>query len=123
MATFFRHYLTSELLELLKRGSLLHYYWSYNDGLYRFYFVDARRHLSRASNGLLHFCCHKANYYRLRNKINYLPFRLDFLSKYGDTYAFDLVPDSCFINDGADYQLKELNTRFDGNLFVNVVVI
>lgn len=123
MATFNSRYTTSELLKVMQRRSLIHYYWTYNNSEYTFYFVDNRRPLSRASNGLLHFCCHKANYYRLRNKINYLPFRLDFLTRYGKTYSFDLVPDSCFINDGAGFKLLELNAQYKGNLIVRVVVI
>lgn len=123
MATFNRYYLTSELLSILKRGSLIHYYWTYNNSLYTFYFVDNRRPLSRSSDGLLHFCCHKANFYRMRNKINNLPFRLAFLTKYCKTYSFDLVPDSVFLIEGSSDKLNQLNEQFDGKLVVNVVVI
>lgn len=123
MATFKSLYTTSEILKVLERCSLIHYYWSFENGLYTFYFVDKRRPLSRASNGLFHLCCHKANYYRLREKISYLPFRLDFLTRYGKTYSFDLVPDSCFINDGAGFKLKELDEQYNGKRVVRVVVI
>lgn len=123
MATFKSRYTTSELLKVMQRRSLIHYYWTCKNDEYTFYFVDNRRSLSRASNGLLHFCCHKANYYRLLNKISFLPFRLDFLTRYGKTYSFDLVPDSCFINDGAGFKLEELNQRYGGQLVVRVVVI
>ena len=123
MATFKSRYTTSELLKVIERRSLIHYYWKYNNSEYTFFFVDNRRPLSRASNGILHLCCHKANYYRLCKKIYYLPFRIAFLTKYGKTYSFDLLPDSCFIHDCADFKLKELDERYDGQLVVRVVVI
>lgn len=123
MATFNSRYTTSELLKVMQRRSLIHYYWTYNNSEYTFYFVDNRRPLSRASNGPLHLCCHKANFYRLRNKINSLPFRLDFLTRYGKTYSFDLVPDSVFLNEGSSQKLNLLNDLFDGKRIVNVVVI
>lgn len=123
MASFNLRYSTSELLKVMERRSLIHYYWTFNKGEYTFYFIDNRRLPRLNANGLYHISCHKANYYRLRNKINSMPFRLDYLTKYGKTYSFDLVPDSCFINDGAGFKLKELDERFDGNLFVRVVVI
>lgn len=123
MSTFNLRYTTSELLKVMERRSLILYYWTFNNGEYIFYFVDNRRLPSRNQNGLLHFTCHKANYYRLRNKINFLPFRLSLWYKEGKTYCFDLVPDSCFINDGAVFKLKELNDQYNGNLFVRVVVI
>lgn len=123
MATFKSRYTTSELLKVMERRSLIHYYWAYNNGEYIFYFVDNRRIPFYRPIGLIHLCCHKANYYRLRNKINYLPFRLDFLTKSANLYSFDLVPDSCFINDGAGFKLKELDEQYNGNLVVRVVVI
>lgn len=123
MATFKSLYTTSEILKVLERRSLIHYYWSFENGLYTFYFVDNRRLPILNSNGLLHIYCHKANYYRLREKISLLPFRLDFLTKSFNLYSFDLVPDSCFINDGAGFKLKELDEQFGGKFVVRVVVI
>lgn len=123
MATFKTRYTTSELLKVMERRSLIHYYWTYNNSEYTFYFIDNRRLPRLKANGLYHICCHKANYYRLRNKINFLPFRLDFLTKSVNLYSFDLVPDSVFINDGAGFKLLELNAQYKGNLIVRVVVI
>lgn len=123
MATFKSYYTTSELLKVIERRSLFHYYWSCENDEYTFYFVDNRRLPRFNLNGLLHIYCHKSNYYRLRNKINLLPFRLDFLKKSANLYSFDLVPDSCFINDGACFKLLELNAQYKGNLIVRVVVI
>lgn len=123
MATFNRHYLTSELLHLLDRCSLTHYYWSKYNGVYTFYFIDNRRLPRLKATGVYRISCHKSNYYRLRNKINNLPFRLVSLSKYCNLYSFDIVPDSTFIMDCAGFKLKELNEQFDGKLVVNVVVI
>lgn len=123
MATFNSRYTTSELLKVMERRSLIHYYWTYNNSEYTFYFIDNRRLPRLKANGLYHISCHKANYYRLRNKINYLPFRLDFLTKSANLYSFDLVPDSCFINDGAGFKLKELDEQYSGKRVVRVVVI
>lgn len=124
MATFNSRYTTSELLKVMERRSLVHYYWTYNNSEYTFYFVDNRRPFVRKPNGLLHFNCHKANYYRLRNKINFLPFRLAFLTILANkTYSFDLVPDSMWINDCSGFKIKELNERYGGQLVVRVVVI
>lgn len=127
MATFNRHYLTSELLHLMNRRSLTHYYWSFVNGVYTFYFLDNRRCPKLQSNGTYSFVSHKANYYRLRNKINLLPFRLilDPRSKTNsfNCYLYTIVPDSSFLSDGAGYKLKELNNLSDGKLIVNVVVI
>ena len=127
MATFNRHYTTSELLSLLKRGSLIHYYWSYNNGLYIFYFLDCRRCPCLQSDGTCYIVSHKANYYRLRNKINTLPFRLilDPRSKADkdNIYLYNIVPDSVFLNEGSSDKLNQLNEQSDGNQIVNVVVI
>lgn len=123
MATFKSLYTSSEILKVMERRSLIHYYWSFENGLYTFYFVDKRRFPCFNSNGLLHIDCHKANYYRLREKISYLPFRLDFLTKSANLYSFDIVPDSCFINDGAGFKLKELDEQYNGKRVVRVVVI
>lgn len=123
MATFKSHYTTSELLKVLDRHSLIHYYWTKNNGEYTFYFIDNRRLPRLKATGVYRISCHKANYYRLRNKINFLPFRLGYLTKYGNNYSFDLLPDSSFIYDCAGYKLTELNISSDGNLIVNVVVI
>lgn len=127
MATFNRHYLTSELLDLLKRGSLTPYYWSFNDGLYTFYFLDNRRSPRLQSNGTCYFSSHRSNYYRLRNKINALPFRLllDYrsLSSNPNCFLYNIVPDSVFLNEGSSEKLNHLNELFDGKLIVNVVVI
>lgn len=126
MATFNRHYLTSELLNLLKRGSLIHYFWSYNNGLYTFYFLDNRR-CPKVQSGNYSFVSHKANYYRLRNKIYNLPFRLilDPRSKTApyNYYLYSIVPDSCFLNECSSEKLNQLNELSDGKLIVNVVVI
>lgn len=126
MATFNRHYTTSELLDLFKRGSLTHYYWSFNNGLYTFYFIDNRR-CPKVQNGTLCMVSHKSNYYRLRNKINLLPFRLilDPRSKTApyNYYLYHIVPDSVFLNEGSSDKLNQLNNQSDGNLIVNVVVI
>lgn len=126
MATFNRHYTTSELLNLLKRGSLIHYYWSYNNGLYTFYFIDNRR-CPKIQNGTYFMVSHRANYYRLRNKIYHLPFRLilDSRSKTSpyNYYLYQIVPDSVFLNEGSSDKLKFLNKFSDGKQIVNVVVI
>ena len=126
MATFNKHYTTSELLALLKRGSLTHYYWSFNNGLYTFYFLDNRR-CPKIQNGTYNFVSHKANYYRLRNKINLLPFRLilDSRSKIApyNYYLYNIVPDSVFLNDGSSEKLYQLDKLSDGKQIVNVVVI
>lgn len=127
MATFNRHYTTFELLRLLDRRSLIYFYWSFSDGLYTFYFLDARRCPKLQANGFYSIVSHKANYYRLRNKINLLPFRLilDPRSKTNsyNYYLYTIVPDSVFLSDGPCYKLKELNKHSDGKLIVNVVVI
>lgn len=123
MATFKSHYTTSELLNVLDRGSLNYYYWTYNNSLYTFYFIDNRRFPLLNSNGLYHISCHKANYYRLRNKLFSLPFRLANLSKCFLLYSFDIVPDSVFLNGGSFDKLCQLDKQFDGKLIVNVVVI
>ncbi len=127
MATFNKHYTTFELLNLLKRGSLTHYYWSYNNGQYTFYFLDNRRCPKLEPNGTFSFVSHKANYYRLRNKINFLPFRLilDSRSKNDiyNCYLYSIVPDSCFLYDCSSIKLRELNNSLNGNQIVNVVVI
>lgn len=127
MATFNKHYTTSELLHLLKRGSLIHYYWSYNNGLYTFYFLDNRRCPKLQSNGTYSLFSHKANYYRLRNKINLLPFRLVLdprsNTNFFNSYLYTIVPDSVFLNEGSFDKLNQLNEQSDGNLIVNVVVI
>ena len=126
MATFNKHYTTSELLNLLKRSSLTHYFWSFNNGLYTFYFLDNRRcpHLQK---GNYYFVSHKANYYRLRNKINLLPFRLILYPRSKKApynyYLYSIVPDSVFLNDGSSEKLNQLNKFSDGNQIVNVVVI
>ena len=124
MATFKSHYTSSELLNLLKRGSLTHYYWSYTNGLYTFYFVDKRRDLF-TDNGYIAIVAHRSNYYRLRNKLNCLPFRLylDSRSKVSSSYLFTIVPDSVFLNEGSSDKLNQLNDEFDGKRIVNVVVI
>ncbi len=126
MATFNRHYTTSELLNLLKRGSLTHYFWSFNNNLYTFYFLDNRR-CPKIENGNFYFVSHKANYYRLRNKINFLPFRLilDPRSKHSpyNYYLYTIVPDSVFLNEGSSEKLNQLNEQSAGNQIVNVVVI
>lgn len=123
MATFKSHYTTSELLKVMKRCSLDHCYWSYQNGEYTFYFIDNRRVPILKSNGLIHISCHKANYYRLRNKINLLPFRLDLRRKFHNHYSFDLVPDSYFLYDCASTKIKQLNEGYRGQLIVRVVVI
>lgn len=126
MATFNKHYTTSELLNLLIRGSLFHYFWSFNNGLYTFYFVDKRR-CPKIQNGFFSFVSHKANYYRLRNKINFLPFRLslDPHSKSApyNYYLYTIYPDSVFLNDCSSEKLNQLNEQSDGKQIVNVVVI
>lgn len=126
MATFNKHYTTSELLNLLIRGSLFHYFWSFNNGLYTFYFVDKRRS-PMIQNGFYSFVSHKANYYRLRNKIYLLPFRLvlDPRSKTApyNYYLYQIVPDSVFLNEGSAEKLNQLNEQSDGKQIVNVVVI
>ena len=126
MATFNRHYTTSELLSLLKRGSLTHYFWSFENGLYTFYFLDNRR-CPKIESGIYSFVSHKANYYRLRNKINVLPFRLilDPRSKNApyNYYHYSIVPDSVFLNEGSSEKLNYLNVSSDGNQIVNIVVI
>ena len=127
MATFKSHYTTSELLNLMKRCSLTHCYWSYNNGLYTFYFLDNRRCPKLESNGLYSFVSHKANYYRLRNKIDPFPFRIRLDSRSNDDkyncYFYYLVPDSVFLNEGSSEKLNQLNEQSDGNLIVNVAVI
>lgn len=123
MATFKSLYTTSELLKVLERRSLIHYYWTYDNSEYTFYFLDNRRLPILKANGTYCISCHKANYYRLRKKINLLPFRLDCLTRLHLLYSFDLLPDSTFIMDGAGFKLKELNEQYNGNLVVNVVVI
>lgn len=123
MATFKSHYTTSELLKVMERCSLIHYYWTYNNSVYTFYFIDNRRLPRLKATGVYRISCHKSNYYRLRNKINNLPFRLVSLSKYCNLYSFDIVPDSSFINGCAGFKLKELNEQYNGNRLVRVVVI
>lgn len=124
MATFKSQYTTSELLNLLKRRSLTHYYWSKCDGIYTFYFVD-NRHDYFLEYGYIHIYAHRSNYYRLRNKLALLPFGLDLdsRSKSNPVYLFTLYPDSVFLNKGSLEKLNQLNEQFDGNLLVNVVVI
>ena len=124
MATFNKHYTTSELLNLLKRGSLTHYFWSYNNSLYTFYLVDNRRDYI-IDNGYIAILAHRSNYYRLRNKLIGLPFRLylDPRSKSSTSYLFTIVPDSVFLNEGSSEKLNQLNEQFDGERIVNVVVL
>ncbi len=124
MATFNKHYTTSELLNLLKRGSLTHYFWSYNNNLYTFYFVD-NRHTYFNNNGFIDIVAHRSNYFRLRNKLNSLPFCLSLNphSKEGNMYLFTIVPDSVFLNEGSSDKLNQLNEQFDGKRIVNVVVL
>lgn len=123
MATFKSQYTTSELLNLLKRRSLNPYYWTY-DGEYTFYFVDNRRDYF-VDNGYICIYSHRSNYYRLRNKLKFLPFGLDLdsRSKFNSVYLFTLYPDSVFLNEGSSEKLNQLNEQSDGNLVVNVVVI
>lgn len=127
MATFNSRYTTSELLKVMERRSLQHYYWSYNNGEYTFYFIDNRRCPKLNSNGTYSIVSHKANYYRLRTKLTFLPFRLilDPRSKWNTyrNYLYDIVPDSCFIFGDAGFKIKELNERYGGQLVVRVVVI
>ena len=123
MATFKLRYTTSELLKVKERRSLIHYYWTYNNSEYTFYFIDNRRLPCYNPNGLMRIACHKANFYRLRNKIKLLPFRLFLVSKWFHLYTFDLVPDSVFLNEGSSDRLNQLNEQYDGKLIVNVVVI
>lgn len=124
MATFKSQYSTSELLNLLKRSSLTYYYWSLNNGEYTFYFVDNRRH-PYMDKGFISFVSHRSNYFRLRNKVKNLPFRLctDPWFKKDNTYLFTLFPDSVFLNVDSEYRLNLLNKITDGKFVVNVVVI
>ena len=122
MATFNKQYTTSELLSLLKRGSLTPFYWSRNNGLYTFYLLDNRRCPKLQSDGTCSFVSHKANYYRLRNKISVLPFRL-LLDSCFTSYVYTIVPDSVFLNVDSEHVLKLLNKLSDGKIVVNVVVI
>lgn len=126
MATFKSIYTISELLKLLNRHSLIHYYWTKkSNGEYYFYFVDARRdHLIR-EDGFIEFITHRSNYYRLRKKILYLPFRLnlDSRSKSGSIYSYLLVPDSVFLNEYSFSKIKQLEKNYGGDYIVHVVVI
>lgn len=126
MATFKSRYTTSELLKVLERRSLIHYYWSYNNSEYTFYFIDNRRS-PKIENGTFYFVSHKANYHRLRNKINLLPFRLILDSRSKNSpynyYLYNLVPDSVFLNEGSFEKLNQLNEQSGGNRIVRVVVI
>lgn len=124
MATFKSHYTTSELLNLLKRGSLTHYFWKYANGEYTFYFVDNRRDFY-VEDGFITISADRSNYFRLRNKIKFLPFRLYLNphSKKNNVYLFTLLPDSVFLNDCPEYRLNHLNDVSNGNLIVNVVVL
>lgn len=127
MATFKSRYTTSELLKVMERRSLNHYYWTYNKGEYIFYFIDNRRCPILDNDGTYRFVSHKANYYRFRNKINFLPFRLILNPRSKTnmfrTYSYNLVPDSTFIMGCAGFKIKELNERYGGQLVVRVVVL
>ena len=126
MATFKSLYTTSELLNVLNRRSLTHYYWNYTKGEYTFYFVDNRRDFD-FENGYIRILSHRSNYFRLRNKLKSHPFvlSLDPRSKSNscDIYCYTLVPDSVFLNEGSEECLNHLNDVWNGNLIVNVVVI
>lgn len=126
MATFKSRYTISELLKVLERRSLIHYFWSKENGEYTFYFVDKRRDYFIAK-GMISVVGHRSNYFRLRNKIRFLPFRLslDPRSKSNpfDIYLYTIVPDSVFLNEGSAEKLDYLNEQFDGKQIVNVVVI
>lgn len=124
MATFKSQYTTSELLNLLKRRSLTPYFWKYTKGEYTFFFVDNRRDFYM-EDGFITIVADRSNYFRLRNKIKFLPFRLDLNShsKKSNVYFFTLLPDSVFLNVCPEYRLNNLNDVFNGNLTVNVVVI
>ena len=141
MATFKLFYKTSELLDFIKRESLLPYCWSDGSGMYHFYMVDSRRDpfiyvdgLARSSTYLcnhpeikdvsMHFVTHKSNYYRLVKKIDLLPFGINVTSPkgYHTCKSYELLPYN-HLEFNVLQKLRELDSNHSGKLEVRVYVL
>lgn len=141
MATFKLFYKTSELLDIIKRETLLPYCWCDGAGIPQFYMVDSRRDpfieidFRPHSNAYLcshpdikyvsmHFITHKSNYYRLVKKIDSLPFGINVFSSenFCHTKSYELLPYN-HLKFNVLEKLQELNDNHSGQAIVRVYVL
>ena len=111
MATFKLFYNSSELLDIIKRETLLPYCWSHGSGMPYFYMVDSRRHpfvyMDSKPHSVTYLCnypyvhnvsmlfvSHKSNFYRFVKKIESLPFGINVTSPkdYNICKSYELLP-------------------------------
>lgn len=128
MATFKRSYTVAQLLDMLKKSTILPFCWRNVDSVPKFYFVDSRRSCVATDYENLHFVSHKANYYRLKKKIEFLPFRVRLLNhcNYNQLYyvleVCPFIKGDCFYYDPAT-ELERLSNLFSPDYKVNAFVI
>ena len=128
MATFKKIYTVSELLKMVEKSTIIPFCWRNGDQIPQFYFVDARRSCVATDYENLHFVTHKSNYYRLKKKIYFLPFRVRIENhcKYDQLY-FILEVCPIILGDPFYYdpvsELKRLANEFSKDYKVSTYVL